>query len=79
MAPGMASPTSRVCSSGQDTSFSRLRRLNLNQTDYTTDLPGADLELTVPNDRSAIDVCEPRENVFIGGHSTDWHGITEQR
>ena len=45
-------------------------QLNPNQTDYTTDPPWADLELTVPNDRSAIDVGGTRENVFIYGHST---------
>ena len=45
-------------------------QLNPNQTEYTTDPPWADLELTVPNDRSAIDVGGTRENVFIYGHST---------
>jgi len=45
-------------------------QLNPNQTDYSTDPPWADLELAVPNDRSATDVGGTRENVFIYGHST---------
>ena len=36
-------------------------QLNPNQTDYTTDPPWADLELTVPNDRSPISIVS-----FVG-------------
>ena len=40
-------------------------QLNPNQTDYTTDPPWADLELTVPNDRSPISIVSFVECVLV--------------
>ena len=40
-------------------------QLNPNQTEYTTDLPWADLELTVPNDRSPISIVSFVECVLV--------------
>ncbi len=40
-------------------------QLNPNQTEYTTDPPWADLELTVPNDRSPISIVSFVECVLV--------------
>jgi hypothetical protein len=40
-------------------------QLNPNQNDYTTDPPWADLELTVPNDRSPISIVSFVECVLV--------------
>ena len=40
-------------------------QLNPNQTEYTTDLPWADLELTVPNDRSPISIVSFVECILV--------------
>jgi len=40
-------------------------QLNPNQTEYTSDPPWADLELTVPNDRSPISIVSFVECVLV--------------
>jgi len=54
-------------------------QLNPNQTDYTTDPPWADLELTVPNDRSPISIVSFVECVLVELTHEPWLPNTSHR